>query len=88
MVVVICVSNLDGVIVTLDQHGQLSCCYLGTDPAMFTVPSSEVREIDYKKLDQEMKHLQEIIRKDANKYCECQHNRWLGSCSSLPTVLV
>ncbi|KAK2178858.1 hypothetical protein NP493_524g01017 [Ridgeia piscesae] len=62
------INNLDGVIVTLDEHGQLSCCYLGTDPAMFTVPSSEVREIDYKKLDQEMKHLQEIIKKDANKY--------------------
>lgn len=65
------VRKLDGVIVTLDEHGQLGCCYLGTDPAMFTVPSSEVREIDYSKLDVEMKHLQELIKKDANKYCTC-----------------
>ena len=40
----------------------MQCSYLGTDPAMFTTPSAEVREIDYNEQDRELNSLQTIIK--------------------------
>ena len=58
-------------IVTLDQEGRLTCNYLGTDPAMFTTPTAEVREIDYAEMDYEMKELQRVIKEQQHKsVCE------------------
>ena len=61
-IILIYSSGLRGVVVTLDEDGHLQCSYLGTDPAMFTSPSSEVREIDYADQDRELSALQNIIK--------------------------
>ena len=57
-----CSRDLKGVLVTLDESGHLQCSYLGTDPAMFTPPTAEVREIDYSAQDRELNSLQKIIK--------------------------
>ena len=60
-------SDLRGAVVTLTERGYLSCGYMGTDPSMFTPPSSEVRELDYGQLDAEMKQLQRAIKDHSGK---------------------
>ena len=55
---------------SLDETGHLQCSYLGTDPAMFTTPTAEVREIDYAELDGEMKQLQKVIKEQQHKASE------------------
>lgn len=60
-------SDLKGIIVSLDEVGHLQCSYLGTDPAMYTTTSAEVRELDYAELDAEMKQLQKVIKEQQNK---------------------
>ena len=60
-------SDLKGAIVALDEGGHLECVYLGTDPAMFTTPTAEVREIDYAELDYEMQQLQKVIKAQSGK---------------------
>jgi len=54
--------ELSGVIVSLDELGHLVCCYLGTDPSMFSASSSASRELNYEELDREMKALQHTIQ--------------------------
>jgi len=39
--------ELKGVIVTLDEYGHLSCCYLGTDPSLFSAPAVESRNSNF-----------------------------------------
>lgn len=34
-------------IVSLDELGHLVCCYLGTDPSMFSASGSASRELNY-----------------------------------------
>ena len=60
-------SDLRGAVGTLTERGYLSCGYMGTDPSMFTPPSSEVRELDYGQLDAEMKQLQRAIKDHSGK---------------------
>ena len=52
---------------SLDETGHLQCSYLGTDPAMFTTATAEVRELDYVQLDAEMKQLQKTIKEHQHK---------------------
>ena len=52
---------------TLDEDGHLACLYLGTDPAMFTAPTSEVRDLNYTELNEEMQQLQKVIREQQRR---------------------
>ncbi|XP_060761669.1 protein PTHB1 isoform X3 [Neoarius graeffei] len=54
--------ELKGLVVTLSSEGHLQCSYMGTDPSFFTVPKVDSREVDYDKVDVEMKALQKVIR--------------------------
>ncbi|XP_063778611.1 protein PTHB1 isoform X2 [Pseudophryne corroboree] len=58
--------DMKGIIVTLSDSGQLQCSYFGTDPSLFQAPKVESRDINYEKLDVEMRELQRII-KDSTK---------------------
>ena len=59
--------DLQGVIITLDEDGHLQCFYLGTDPAMFTTPTAEARDLDYNEVDGEMKRLHKVIKEQQSK---------------------
>ena len=39
--------ELDGVIVSLDELGHLTCSYLGTDPTIFAASKHVQRRVDY-----------------------------------------
>lgn len=56
------ITDLKGVIVSLDESGHLGCSYLGTDPSMFTPAQADDRDVDYGKIDSELKQLQGVIR--------------------------
>lgn len=63
----VCYSDLKGVIVTLSDSGRLECSYLGTDPALFVPPPVESRELNYADMDREMAHLQKVIKEQQVK---------------------
>ncbi|XP_041374621.1 protein PTHB1-like [Gigantopelta aegis] len=60
-------TDLKGVVVTLNDTGQLMCGYLGTDPAIFVPPSVDARDINYADMDNEMRQLQKQIREKSQK---------------------
>lgn len=49
-------------IVMLDDTGNLSINYLGTDPQVQAVTLLESKELDFSEMDKEYKSLQEQIR--------------------------
>ena len=51
----------------MDESGHLQCSYLGTDPSVFTRPSTELRDLDYSRTDDEMAQLQAIIKEKQTK---------------------
>jgi Bardet-Biedl syndrome 9 protein len=53
---------MKGVLVLLSGTGELQCCYLGTEPALFVAPPLEVHAIDYEQAGRELSELQKIIR--------------------------
>lgn len=55
--------DIPGMIVLLNDTGELSVNYLGTDPATSTVPAIEAKEFNYAKIEAEQKKLQAIIKK-------------------------
>ena len=60
-------AKLDGFITILSEDGNLSCNYLGTDPA--TQPTQlldSARELDYNDMDEEHRQLQQLIRQAVN----------------------
>ncbi|KAF0973998.1 hypothetical protein FDP41_006981 [Naegleria fowleri] len=64
--VAIRVANIGGVkgaIVTLDEEGNLALNYLGTGAISNTVPTLENKDVDYERLEEETKRLQQIIRR-------------------------
>lgn len=63
----LCFSDLKGVIVTLDESGRLDCSYLGTDPSLFIPPAVESRELNYGDMDREMARLQARIKQSSHK---------------------
>uniref|UniRef100_A0AAV2MF42 Bardet-Biedl syndrome 9 n=1 Tax=Knipowitschia caucasica TaxID=637954 RepID=A0AAV2MF42_KNICA len=54
--------DLKGVVVSLSSEGLLLCSYMGTDPSFYSTPKVESRDVDYEKLDAELKRLQKYIR--------------------------
>ena len=44
----VCIRELEGVIVWLDELGHVTCSYLGTDPTFFTASTRGKRELNYK----------------------------------------
>eukprot|EP01060_Flectonema_neradi_P000961 TRINITY_DN1056_c1_g1_i1.p1 TRINITY_DN1056_c1_g1~~TRINITY_DN1056_c1_g1_i1.p1 ORF type:complete len:845 (+),score=132.55 TRINITY_DN1056_c1_g1_i1:68-2602(+) len=64
---VICLAKLEGFIAMLSEDGQLSCSYLGTDPASQpTQLIDTARELDYDDMDEEHRQLQQLIRQAVN----------------------
>jgi len=53
--------GLKGMLVVLDDAGNLSVGYLGTKPPINAV-YSRIRELDYDKIDEEHRHLLQVIR--------------------------
>ncbi|XP_066916421.1 protein PTHB1-like [Clytia hemisphaerica] len=53
--------DLKGLIVTLDEFGQINCSFLGTDPSLFTAPSME-RPGNFEELEKELRYLNGVIR--------------------------
>mmetsp|Transcript_10029 Transcript_10029/g.8982 ORF Transcript_10029/g.8982 Transcript_10029/m.8982 type:complete len:941 (-) Transcript_10029:906-3728(-) len=61
--------TLHGLIVTIDETGFLSINYLGTHPPVTAVVSSTLsRDVDYDKIDEEHRHLLQIIRESQNDH--------------------
>ena len=55
--------DLEGVVVSVDELGHLSCSYLGTDPSVFTAPPpSTARELNYTEMEREIRELHKEIR--------------------------
>jgi Bardet-Biedl syndrome 9 protein len=55
--------DLQGVLVTVDELGHLTCCYLGTDPSPFTAPPpSASRDLDFSQMEREVRELQKDIK--------------------------
>jgi len=54
--------GMRGVLVLLSGTGELQCCYLGTEPALFVAPPLEVHAIDYEQAGKELSELQKIIK--------------------------
>ncbi|KAL0477411.1 peptidyl-tRNA hydrolaseB1 [Acrasis kona] len=54
--------GIKGMIVLLDDEGNLSVNYLGSDPVNNPVPSMESKEVNYDELEKEHKKLQQFIR--------------------------
>jgi Bardet-Biedl syndrome 9 protein len=53
---------MKGVLVLLSGTGELQCCYLGTEPALFVAPPLEVHAIDYEQAGKELAELQKVIK--------------------------
>ena len=57
------IADIPGMVVTMDDTGQLIVSYLGTDPATNVVNvQSENKEFNYDDMDEELKRLQLVIR--------------------------
>lgn len=54
--------NVKGALVLLSEEGKLDCCYLGTEPQLFTAPPLAYQELDYEKAEAELASLNRIIR--------------------------
>ncbi len=53
---------LRDMLVVASATGHVFVSYLGTDPAIFTVPAPITREVNYEETDREFAELQEHIR--------------------------
>lgn len=49
-------------VVTLDELGHLTCCYLGTDPSVFSAPVDSTRDLNYPEVEREIRELQRDIK--------------------------
>lgn len=74
-----CTRDLQGVVVSVDELGHLTCSYLGTDPSVFTAPPpSTAREINYSEIEREIIELQKEIRiaeKGNSQHSSCMCTR-------------
>lgn len=59
--------SVPGGIATIDEQGHLSVQYLGTDPAMMVMPSTQYRETKYDDFADQIKKYQQIIRENSSK---------------------
>lgn len=55
-----------GGIAVLDEEGHLSLQYLGTDPAMMVMPSTQYRDTKYDEYAAEIRKYQQIIREKSS----------------------
>ncbi|KAL9653336.1 hypothetical protein ABK040_001972 [Willaertia magna] len=56
-------AGIKGMIVLLDDEGNLTVNYLGTGAISNPVPTLEAKDVDYEQLEEETKRLQQIIRR-------------------------
>ncbi|XP_064466327.1 protein PTHB1-like [Ornithodoros turicata] len=55
------VRGIKGMIVALSEGGMLSCCYLGTEPSLFSSPVPETRAFVFEEAERELQNLRRII---------------------------
>nr|CAB3225188.1 protein PTHB1-like [Phallusia mammillata] len=55
--------DTNGLLVLLTESCQVSCCFLGTAPTIFSLPRSKQREIDIGTLDERLNKLNTVIAK-------------------------
>lgn len=66
-------SSVAGGIAALDETGHLSLHYLGTDPAMMVMPSTQYRDTKYDEYAEEIRRYQQIIREKSSTQCQYSH---------------
>lgn len=54
-------TNLPGSLVMLTDYGEVKCCYLGTEPELFTAPPLPNNEVNFDEAQVELEKLQVII---------------------------
>ncbi|XP_063216483.1 protein PTHB1 isoform X2 [Bacillus rossius redtenbacheri] len=57
--------SIRGALVMLSDAGQLQCCYLGTQPSLFTPPPPDTAPIAYQQAEQQLRDLNRTIREHA-----------------------
>lgn len=58
--------NLAGSIVMFTDYGEVKCCYLGTEPELFTAPSMPSSEVDFDEAQKELEKLQTYINSQSD----------------------
>jgi len=53
---------LPGAIVMITDSGEVKCCYLGTEPELFTAPPLPPSELDFDQAQEELERLEKIIK--------------------------
>mmetsp|Transcript_15360 Transcript_15360/g.31875 ORF Transcript_15360/g.31875 Transcript_15360/m.31875 type:complete len:870 (-) Transcript_15360:93-2702(-) len=56
------ICGIKGMIVTMDRHGKVQICYLGTDPPTASLVNTEMKELNYDEMEEEHQDLLRIIR--------------------------
>lgn len=65
---VVCLQCTQGLIALLSEEGQVMCCYLGTEPAVFMAPPLSNKALSYGELQNKLATLQQEI--DVASQCE------------------
>lgn len=68
-----------GLVVSIDETGYLSIGYLGTKPPVQAF-LSQVRDLDYDKIDEEHRALLQVIRESQSEHKHESHDRLLMKC--------
>jgi len=63
-------SAIPGGVTVLNEQGHLTLSYLGTDPAMMVMPSTQSRETKYDEFASEIRKYQQIIREKSGSQGE------------------
>ena len=64
--------NIPGMIALMDQQGNLSVNYLGTDPPTSAVIQSETKDLDYEQIDAQHQQLLQTIRQSQGGTVGCR----------------
>merc|ERR1719310_629845 len=56
------IGGVRGMIVSMDDHGKVQVCYLGTDPPTASLVNTEMKELNYDEMEEEHQDLLRIIR--------------------------
>jgi hypothetical protein len=79
--------GINGMIVFLDDSGNLAVSFLGTDPSSNIVNvHSEKKEVNYEEMDEELRSLQSIIRETTNGIKEEPSDHLIISVGEFETV--
>merc|ERR1719326_2321777 len=56
------ICGIRGMVVSMDDHGKVQVCYLGTDPPTASLVNTEMKELNYDEMEEEHQDLLRIIR--------------------------